>query len=229
MPEPPAFAHFTSRDRQGAGRPARSRSWLVKILACLAAIAAGCQHESPRAGAAAAAVPSTAPATSVANANIFRDPIRGFSVLYPADWVLRNDPDPENVLTIDANAHDPNGPDLVIVVPKLPPHVPGIIPLPAVEHGYIEDLKKHMKNVTRLEDQRVKVAGALGRRFIVSGERASGLRKLVVLITVRGDRLYIMTGEAAPADYAAVRRAFDMAESSWSWLPKATTTHKDRA
>ena len=170
----------------------------LAIFTLLALI--GCKHHP------AAAKPAPPPSGQ------FVSPTDGFSVNYPPDWQQR--PSSENVLTV----HAPTGSaELSIAVPKLPPHIPNMIPLGPVQSGYIDDLKKHLKNVTRGQSTDTKIAGATARRFTAAGQGDHGMHKLVAVIITRNDKLYIMTAEADENDFDAAQKAFDAAAASWTW------------
>jgi hypothetical protein len=173
-----------------------------------------------RRGAALTTAPSVQPIgpALAGSTALFQDRSSGFSLRYPAGWSMRQDPD--NVFTADARAGDENGPELAVAVPKLPPHIPGMIPLGAVESGYLDDLKKRLSNV-QVQQQptaRLPVPSNHARRFDATGNDKAGERKLAVLVLLKGDRLYILTAEAPAPEFARARAAFDQAVASWQWM-----------
>jgi hypothetical protein len=186
-------------------------------VAVAAGGAGGCRARGapPRHG--PTTVPAHAEAEPTARTRVFHDPASGFSLRYPADWSLRHDP--RNVFTAVARANDPNSPELDVAVPKLPPHIPGLIPLGSVQSGYVDDLKKRLGDVRveQVEDP-PPISGAKSRRFDATGRDATGNRwKLSVLLLLRGDRLYILTAAAPAAEFDQARAAFDRAVASWQW------------
>ena len=112
---------------------------------------------------------------------------------------------------------DGGGAELAIAVPHLPAHIPGIIPLPAVEKGYVDDVKKRLTDVKETESNATRVAGATARRFAITGDDSSGERKLLVFAIVKGDHLYIVTGEAPADHFAPASSATQRAADSWKW------------
>ena len=60
-------------------------------------------------------------------------------------------------------------PAVSLEVPKLPPHIPGLIPLGSVVGGYIDDLKKQHPGV-KVDDPSTNPANGRGRR----GRRGAG-------------------------------------------------------
>jgi hypothetical protein len=174
------------------------------------ALAAGCARRT--------AGPESRAATATASAPVdptFEDTQHGFAVTILKDWTARKDEDPPNVLTL-AGPHDAK---LAIAVPKLPPHVPGIIPLPAVEKGYVDDVRKRLRNVQETESAAIKVAGCPARRFAISGgDSDAGARTLVVVAIVNGDRLYIVSGEGPAYQQQTVRAGVEAIRASWKWI-----------
>jgi hypothetical protein len=170
---------------------------------------AGCRHRAAAAATVTATQPSVAKAP--ANSRVFDDKDHGFSALVPADWKEKTDE--QNVLTVDG----PKGEEFDIAVPKLPPHIPGMLPLTAIESGYVDDVRKRLKDVEEGESTAVKVAGASARRFEITGKDDAGERKLLVFAIAKGDHLYIITGEGPADRYDAVKSASENAAASWKW------------
>ncbi len=144
----------------------------------------------------------------------FVDAKHRFSVAYPKDWKAAKCDSAEDVLTLQ-KAQSKG--EISIAVPSLPPHIPGMIPLGSVESGYVDDVKKRMKNVKEIETNAVRLDGIAARRFVITGQDKSGKRKLVVLAMMKGDRLFVMTGEGPENEFAAVETGFEQVERSWKW------------
>jgi len=178
-----------------------------------AAMAGGCRHRA----AAAATVTTTQQSAAQApmNSRVFDDKDHGFSTSVPAEW--KEQKDEQSVLAVAG----PNGEELAIAVPKLPPHIPGMIPLGAVESGYVDDVRKRLKDVTEGESCDVKVAGANARRFEVTGKDDHGERTLLVYAIAKGDHLYIITGESPADRYDTVKSATENAAATWKWTKSA--------
>jgi hypothetical protein len=173
----------------------------------LMAASAGCRHR------AATTRPAPAPAAKF-DIKTFADRDHGFSTSVPAKWAAKQDP--QNVLTLDG----PNDAQLSIAVPKLPAHIPGFIPLPPVQSGYVDDLRKRLTDVKASPGENVPFTGGTARRFEASGveAKAGATRKLSVLLITRGDHLYIVTGEAPAAEFSKVRDIVDSVATSWTWM-----------
>jgi hypothetical protein len=164
----------------------------------------GCRHR--------AAGPARAPATARVDQRRFEDREHGFAVMIPAQWSSRQDP--QNVLTLAG----PGGVELDIAVPKLPAHIPGFIPLAAVKSGYVDDLKKRLKDVTVSDERDLKIDGAAAHEFTAAGAAQDGPHKLSVLLITRNDRLYIVAGEAPAKEFSKVQDAVNLVAAGWKWI-----------
>ena len=180
-----------------------NRSRLITVLALfgLAALV-GC-------------APKTVQKSAPAGDGKFVDQAHKFSVEFPKPWKQKNNVGKEDVLTI---GRDGKKGEIAIAVPKLPFHIPGMIPLEGVEKGYIDNAKKRLKNVKVMESKPVKIAGVNARRFSLEGDAAEGHRKLAVLAIVNGDTVYIVTGESGDAEFHDVLSAFEQVARSWKWM-----------
>ena len=163
------------------------------------------------------------PTTSSAAANRkFEDGAHGFALTIPDGWQrkpIEDSEDSEDVLELSG----PAAAELSVAVPKLPPHVPGFIPLGAVQNGYVQDVRRRMTDVTTSDEPAMKVAGVAARRFTVAGTDKSGAaRKMQVLIFARGDTLFIVTGEGPAQQFEPLKSAVDRLAASWNWLKKDT-------
>ena len=206
------------------------RARAVVLLLLTACVATGCRgrsagaahaksatRPSPALAATTRSTAATTAAAAVGETKLFEDRAHGFSIRYPAGWTLRNDP--ENVFTADARPNDETGPELSVAVPKLPAHVPGMVPLGAVQSGYVDDLRKRLRDVRTEQEETggIAIPAAHLRKFSATGKDDKGERKLEVLIVYRNDRLYIVTAEAPAAEAAKSQAAFDQAVASWNW------------
>jgi len=185
-------------------------SRLILLLVVAAVALGGCGHKSgPKEPAQAGSVSESA------NDGRFKDPKHKFAIEYPQPWSERKPTGPDDVVSLKRD--DAKG-EIAIAVPKLPPHIPGMIPLPSVEKGYVDDVKKRMKNVKELESQPVKIDGAFGRRFVIEGDENGAKKKLAVLAIVKGDTLYIMTAECPESEFEETRGVFEQIARSWKWM-----------
>jgi len=145
----------------------------------------------------------------------FQDKTHKFAIEYPDGWTERKPTGDEDVVLLKCEGHKG---EISVAVPKLPPHIPGLIPLQSVEKGYIDDVKKRMKDVKVTESKPVKIAGAFGRQFALRGVAPDGKRAIAALALLKGDTLYIMSAESPSDEAEDTRQAFEQIARSWKWL-----------
>ncbi|HLL87673.1 MAG TPA: hypothetical protein VK324_00055 [Tepidisphaeraceae bacterium] len=146
------------------------------------------------------------------------------AIAYPGDWVTRSNP--RSVLSVGPKvaspADEPATPELNVAVPKLPFHIPGMIPLGEVERGYVDDVKKRHTDVRVVRSDAIPFDKANARRFVLSGRPNEGgpERLYDVLVVYRGstDKLYVITSESPAPDAAVAHRVLDDVLASWRWL-----------
>lgn len=187
----------------------------IIVVVSLGAGLCGCRHGAAKAADSTTTQPTTKP--QLTDGVRFDDKNHGFTLLHPTEWTRRKDDDPQNVLTIDRTAGKLQGAEIDVSVPKLPPHIPDLIPLMAVEKGYVKDVRKRLKNVNETDSQSVKIDGASARRFVLTGEDNNGPRKLLVLAIVNGDHLYVVTLDSPADEFPTAQPAFDLIARTWKW------------
>ena len=123
-----------------------------RILAVVAALA-GCNHSAapvqpltPAAAPVTRAV-ATAPATApVAETVEFRSRERKLCFRYPAAWRPAKD---DTILTLVPAGETTIGTHVLVVDDEdLPPHIPGLIPMPLVAKGFVDDLRQRYKGLS---------------------------------------------------------------------------------
>src|SRR5687768_2920171 len=110
------------------------------LLLLVFASSVGCQ---PRRDASAR---ERAPLTTAPSRVAFAGP--GVRLSYPPAWTAVPSDDFVLRLVPAGAADDAASPSVSLDVPKLPPHIPGLIPLGSVVRGYVNDLKKNHPDVT---------------------------------------------------------------------------------
>ncbi len=147
----------------------------------------------------------------------------GIRFRYPADWKPR--PSKDYVLLAEpgsgverSSGEVDGGPRLTLDVPDLPPHLPFMLTLKAVRNGYVDDLRKRLKEM-RVEDEREwQAPGAKATRLLVCGRGAKGERSVAALLMIHDDGVYIVSAESAKVLFPRVREAFDTVAGSLEWL-----------
>src|SRR5688500_15408202 len=138
----------------------------------------------------------------IPNDGRFEDRKNKFAIEYPDGWTERKPTSAEDVVVLK---HKDYQGEISIAVPKLPPHIPGIIPLPSVEKGYIDDVKKRLKDVQVTESRPLKIDGQFARRCAMTGVAPEGKQTIAALALVKGDTLYIMSAESPLSEAEDVR------------------------
>lgn len=137
----------------------------------------------------------------------------GIAFMYPAGWKATRGSDTQEKFDSPAPAKV----DMTLDVPKLPMHIPGLIPIDSVRDGYVNDIKKKVPDAqaTNLPDptvpdarqHRVKLTGHLnGATVIIEGVQL-----------VHGDQVYILTVNCDEKSYSAAKAALDLALSTLRW------------
>jgi hypothetical protein len=140
----------------------------------------------------------------------------GVQLGYGGEWRKTDDPDYALMLVPDG-AGKTSDVSLSVEVPKLPPHIPGMIPLGSVVKGYIDDMKQQHAGVHVEPPSMTKVAGTNARR-VVSSWTANGkeLSEDAVL-TVHADRVYIFRANADAPNRAHATHTLDALLESVHW------------
>jgi hypothetical protein len=163
----------------------------------------------------ATAAPVATPATSE-----FSPAGLGIHLTYPGEW--RPVEQREYALAIapaavvQAGPH-PTSPVVSLEIPKLPAHVPGLIPLGMVVNGYVDDMKKQYPGVKVDPPANTKVAGANARRVRSTWVAEGKTRSEEAVLTVHGDRVYILRADATAEDAARSREVLDAVLASVRW------------
>jgi hypothetical protein len=195
----------------------RSRWKLSLALACSLTLLMGCATVSPPPTPPTTRSPevtSTTAATSP-TPTIFDDKKDGVRLQYTSDWIPR--PDPDYVLQL-VPADGSIGRRIILDVPDLPFHIPGMVQLGLVENGYLNDLKEKHKDL-RVESSADYAIGrgAKARRVISTWTQNGSPHQNVALLIVRTDYVYILACGSDPAHLAATRADFDAVVESLQW------------
>jgi hypothetical protein len=144
----------------------------------------------------------------------FNSPEKGIRVSYPAAWQPGSGPDAGFVLWL---RREGNPSTVSLEVPKLPPHVPGLIPLGSVVNGYVNDLKKQHADLKVESPVETKVAGANARRVRSTWAQDGAPVVEDAVLTVHADRVYIFRANAREDEAAVARDALETMLHSAAW------------
>ena len=137
--------------------------------------------------------------------------------MYPGDWVPVAGT--KSQLQIHASSKDQSFSQLTLDIPKLPFHIPGMIPVDSVCSGYIDDEKKTIpdQTVTKLPDPTV--PDARQRRVKLSGH-INGNGKLTTdeaVLIVHNDKVYILAADGHDSGFPAAHAALEQALKTLQW------------
>jgi hypothetical protein len=175
-----------------------------RLTLTLIILAAGCRPRDP-------APPAPTQPVAAATTEFASHGVR-FS--YPADWSPV--PDVDYVLRV-APRENADAMSIALDVPRLPPHIPGFIPLGMVVNGYVDDLRKQQAAVEIDPPVDMKLGGANARR--VRSRRTMNGKTLVedAVLAVHGDRVYILRANSEAGTGPAARDALNAILASVAW------------
>jgi hypothetical protein len=139
---------------------------------------------------------------------------------YPAGWTSQPDSDDpgEQMLRVVAPSTDGLA-VLTLTVPKLPWHIPGMIPIDLVASGYADDVKKRMPDATGPAAVAVSIPDATARRVTLTGHETKGRVTVEdAVLIVHGDRVYVLAGDSDDRGRPAAKAALDAALASTRWV-----------
>jgi hypothetical protein len=145
----------------------------------------------------------------------------GFSTTLPQEWAEIKKGDTFALSLVPAGHEKDKDRDqtasLDVEVPKLPAHIPGMIPIGSVADGYVDDLKKHYGALT--VDERVKCTldGVVGRRVVSTMKNHDKPWRDMAVLVCRKDRVYILSADCAADDFAKTKADFDGVVNAWKW------------
>ena len=199
----------------------------VAILLALGLVG-GCSRRRPPARPAPSSATAPAP-TQPSAGGTFARPDLGVRLDWPAGWAERHSQD--FVLLLVRAPGGGGGGDggasgagtsifnasISLDVPRLPPHIPGLIPIGSVRGGYLDDLRKSVGRIRPAELVPPQVGAAA--RFVRStwSDDAGREWQETALLMVHGDRVYILRGRSIRADEEDTRAAFDEIVRSLKW------------
>lgn len=175
------------------------------ILGLLLVLAIGCAAQKPP------------PAIVIDPANpTFQSQPHHVRFSYPPSWHPVAD---DTVLTLIPAGETSIGKHVLVVQqPALPFHIPGWIPLPSVESGFVDDLKKRYKQLTVAESTDHPLAGYDGRQVVAKGLRDGQPVVVMALLCVHGDAVYLVVATTDSDGEKSAREAFDRVVSSFRWI-----------
>jgi hypothetical protein len=164
--------------------------------------------------------PSTvSPTPTSLPTRLFDRPDLGVRLNLPGGWESR--PSQDFVLMLVPTGATSEDTSISLDVPKLPPHIPGLIPIGSVRNGYLDDLKKSVGKLDTKDLPQPGVPHAIQR--LVRSQWTHGNRvaqQETALLMVHNDRVYILRGRSSVSDEPKTRAAFDEIVKSLNWPAK---------
>jgi hypothetical protein len=164
--------------------------------------------------------------TSATAARTFDRPDLGVRLDVPAGWAEWPSKDFALLLIRASDAknaadesRDP--PSISLEVPKLPLHIPGMIPIGSVRGGYVDDLRKAVGKLQTADLKPPNIPAAAVRLVRSTWTDSGGQPKQeTALLLVHADRVYILRGRSLTSDEQATRGAYDGMVRSLRWTKK---------
>jgi len=185
-----------------------SKAALIALFA-IAVIPLGCAKH-----------PTTAsPTPTSLPTRLFDRPDLGVRLTWPAGWETQQSQD--FVLMLVPTGVKLEDTSISLDVPKLPPHIPGLIPIGSVRNGYLDDLKKSVGKLDTKDLPQPGVPDAIQRFVRSQWTDGKGVaQQETALLMVHNDGVYILRGRSSASDETKTRVAFDEIVKSLSWPAK---------
>jgi hypothetical protein len=182
------------------------------LLFLLASVAGGCASDSHW-------TPGPVAATQAigASASVRYDGADGFTASYlTAGWKpVNRGGDFLLALAADGWGNSPL-PAITIEVPKLPLHIPGLLPMNLVASGYVEDVKRRHPNYVLYAEERPPLDGEHSRQFQFGYDG----QVEAVALTVHGDHVFVVVATCDQADWSRTKLNYQHVLASLRWTKK---------
>jgi hypothetical protein len=182
----------------------------------VAAVAPKVQSALPAASAGPAVTPKTLMVVPTPMQTFKSNP-PAISFCYPADWVPRHTR--TAVFSVAAPVQQACGcPSLTLDIPKLPWHLPGMITLGMISHGYVDDLKKNLLPDAAIKDQTpLNIPSATAQRITCAGTQAGKPAFDIAVLMIHGDQVFILSADCDQAGYDTACKTLASAVASIQW------------
>jgi hypothetical protein len=172
--------------------------------------------------------PSTiSPTPTSLPTRLFDRPDLGVHLIWPVGWETQ--PSQDFVLMLVPTGAISADTSISLDVPKLPPHIPGLIPIGSVRNGYLDDLKKSVGKLDTKDLPQPGVPDAIQRLVRSQWTDGKGVaQQETALLMVHNDGVYILRGRSAISDETKTRGAFDEIVRSMQWISKNSPSPSGR-
>ncbi len=170
--------------------------------------------------------PTTAPAATqpaAVSLSTYRNQPAGIQIQYPSDWTAQPNKDYTLYLVPGASApsaslHSGAETSISLDVPSLPPHLPGMVRMGAVEHGFVDDLKRSSPGVKVLESSKLPISHADAKRLRSTWESHGQSMTEEAVLIIHNGQVYILKADYPSIAEPQVRPVFDHILASLQWL-----------
>jgi len=160
---------------------------------------------------------TTEPSGKGAQTKIYENRAAHFKLQYPADWVSQTDPDYVLVLAPPGTSDGDKNNRVTVDVPDLPPHLPGMITIGKVKSGYLDDLRKRLKNMKVTEDSQQSIPKAKAERVVVTGKENGQDRTIPALLMIHSERVYIIRADTETKNAPQAKAVWEEMISTLQW------------
>jgi hypothetical protein len=168
----------------------------------------GCQPPTP---VKPVVLPPSAPINQ--STQIYQDKTAGISFEYPRAWAPHEKGD-QVIFSVSSAQNVLN-----LAYPKLPWHIPNLIPIGRVRSGYIDSIKSNqIKDAVDSDPGPLTIPDATASRVKLTGHIAGKSAINEAVLIVHADHVYILSIHSDDAGYAVARAALDAAVKSLRWI-----------
>ena len=160
---------------------------------------------------------TTEPSGKGGRTKIYENRAAHFKLQYPADWVSQTDPDYVLVLAPPGTSDGDKNNRVTVDVPDLPPHLPGMITIGKVKSGYLDDLRKRLKNMKVTEDSQQSIPKAKAERVVVTGKENGQDRTIPALLMIHSERVYIIRADTETKNAPQAKAVWEEMISTLQW------------
>ena len=186
------------------------RSIIIFVLLSGAAASIGCHKHSTR------ATTQQLPKDET-TARVYENHDAGVHLEFPSSWQTHRSADYVWAIS-PVSTGEAGAPEISLDVPSVPPHLPGMITLSAVKRGYLDDLRKQMKDLTVFADTDYTLPQSKARWVEASGHDAGRARKVGALLFIHAERVYILRADSSSDQYDKTKAVLDQIIASLRWI-----------
>lgn len=161
--------------------------------------------------------PPAARPVPVAQPDFFSDPQSGVRIAVPSGW-KRNPSDDYTLQIVPEQGSVDSGIVFISLhIPKLPAHIPGLIPMLSVRSGYLGDLREQFQGLSTQDLAAPSLPNTNARMLRSEWPASGGAMSETALLLVHDDHVFILRGRSDAQHESQVRAGFDQFVGSLEW------------